>query len=213
MMRRNLFSRSLSSFQLHWKRLFIELLVVFIGVYGAFWLNSYREEQHQLQVRKNYFISFQAELRDINEIAKQVAAASDTLHQRYNSAIANGERPLLKVHPQLDYSINMFITRSSFNQQHFESIGSDYLANVSRGSNLISFLQKRMDLFQDKSRDLMLFSGGNTSILYDEDGSLKQAYQWYLQDLAFISQLAKNLSTAIEQGAIPQTEQILQDLE
>ena len=213
MIRPGLFSRSYASVKLHWKRLLAELLVVFVGVYGAFWLNAYREEEHQRQVRQNYYHSFIAELTAINKHAKKIAADTDTLHQRYSAAIAKGERPLLKVHPELDFPINMFIIRSSFNQQHFESIDRKYLVNVSMGSNLISFLEKRLNLFQEKSRDLMMLTAGDASVLYAADASLRPGYQWYLDDLALISIMAKQLTYAVEQGAVPDAEKLLAELE
>ncbi len=213
MLRPQFLTRSFTTLRLHWKRLLSELLVVFIGVYAAFWLNNYREEERQRQIRQNYYLSFKAELSNISQSARGVAAFADTLHRHYRTAIEQGKQPVLQLHPELDFPINMFITRSTFNQQHFESVGSQYLANVSTGSNLISLLQKRLDLFQDKSRDLMLQTGGNPVVLYDSDGMLKPAYQWYLQDLAFVSSVAKSLVAAIEQGAIPDTDRLLKELE
>lgn len=120
MLRPHLFSRSYHSIKLHWKRLLAELLVVFIGVYGVFWLNNYREENHQRQIRKNYYQSFKVELSLISQHSKMIATVTDTLHSHYSNAISRGERPILKIHPELDFSINMFIIRSAFNQQHFE---------------------------------------------------------------------------------------------
>ena len=213
MLRPHFFSRSYHSIKLHWKRLLVELLVVFIGVYAAFWLNSYREEEHQREIQKKYYQSFKSELSRISQHSKMIASATDTLHNHYSKAIARGERPSLKVHPELDFPINMFIIRSAFNQQHFESIGTDYLVNISWGSNLITLLEKRLNLFQEKSRDLMLLTGGNPAQLYEEDGNLKPAYQWYLQDLVFVSSVAKNLVGAIDKGALPDTDRFLKELE
>ncbi|EMR02814.1 hypothetical protein [Cesiribacter andamanensis] len=206
-------SRSYRLLRLHWRRLLSELLVVFIGVYGAFMLNSYRESQHERQVRLTYLNSFKAELGSINAFTKSLAATSDTLHMRYQRAIAAGERPLLGVHPELIYPINMLIIRSAFHQGHFEVIGSKYVVNISNGSNIISLLQQRVDLFQEKSRELLLHTGGDPALLYAQDGSLKPAYHWYLQDLAFLSRLASQLQAVIEKEAITDIERLINEHE
>lgn len=207
------FSRTARLFRLHWRRLLSELLVVFIGVYGAFMLNSYREERHARQVRLNYFNSFKAELISISNFTRNLSATTDTLHNRYQQAIAKEERPLLRVHSEIHYPVNMFIIRSAFNEEHFEAIGSKYVVNISNGSNIISLLQQRVDLFQDKSRDLMLHTGGDPAKLYNADGSLKEAYQWYLQDLAFLSQVARQLLRVMEEEAVPDIESLIKELE
>ena len=50
-------------------------------------------------------------------------------------------------------------------------------------------------------------------MLYHADGSLKPAFQWYLQDLQYISAVSKSLTTAIEQGANPDTDRLIKELE
>jgi hypothetical protein len=207
------FSRTARLFRLHWRRLLSELLVVFIGVYGAFMLNNFREERHERQVRLNYFNSFKAELISIAGFTKNLAAATDTLHTRYQSAIQRGERPLLRVHQEVLYPVNMLIIRSAFNERHFEAIGSKYVVNISNGSNFISLLHQRAELFQNKSRELLLQTAGDPERLYTADGTLRAAYQWYLQDLAFMSQVARQLQQVIEQEAIPDIERMIGELE
>lgn len=205
--------RSYRLFRLSWKRLLSELLVVFIGVYGAFMLNNYREERHAEQVRLTYFNSFKAELVSIRNFTKTLAATSDTLHSRYQRAIEKGERLPLAVHQELYYPVNMLVIRSAFNEQHFEAIGSKYVEKISNGANIISLLQQRLDLFQDKSRDLLLQTGGDPALLYTEEGTLKPAYQWYLQDLAFLSSLSSQLLVVIDKEAIPDIERLIKELE
>ena len=208
-----MFTRPLRLFRLHWRRLLSELLVVFVGVYGAFMLNSYREEQHVQQQRVNYLESFKEELVNVEMLTGTLATVSDTLLTRYNRAIAKGERPMLNVHHELVYPINMLIIRSAFNEQHFEAIGSVYVAKISNGSNIISLLQERVDLFQDKSRDLLIHTGGDPDVLYNKDGTLKPAYQWYLKDLAYFRIVGSQLQQVIEKEAIPDIERLIKQKE
>ena len=208
-----MFTRPLRLFRLHWRRLLSELLVVFIGVYGAFMLNNYREKQHVQQQRLNYLESFKEELVNVEKLTGSLATASDTLLTRYNRAITKGERPMLNVHHELVYTINMLIIRSAFNEQHFEAIGSEYVSKISNGSNIISLLQERVDLFQDKSRDLLIQTGGDPDVLYNKDGTLKPAYQWYLRDLAYFRIVGGQLQQVIEKEAIPDIERLIKQKE
>ncbi|AHM60965.1 hypothetical protein D770_13555 [Flammeovirgaceae bacterium 311] len=208
-----MFTRPLRLIRLHWRRLLSELLVVFVGVYGAFMLNNYREKQHVQQQRVNYLESFKEELVNVEKLTDNLAIVSDTLLTRYKRAIANGERPMLNVHLDLVYPINMLIIRSAFNEQHFEAIGSEYVAKISNGSNIISLLQERVEMFHDKSRDLLIYTGGDPDVLYDKNGTLKPAYQWYLQDLAYFKVVSRQLQQVIEKEAIPDIERLIQQKE
>ncbi len=51
-----------------WKRLAAELVVVFLGVYGAFWVENYRDQQDQIDRTEQVILALQQDLRDYVEV-------------------------------------------------------------------------------------------------------------------------------------------------
>lgn len=49
--------------------LFAELVVVFLGVYGAFWVDNYREEQDRKERTEQVILVLQQDLRDLIEVS------------------------------------------------------------------------------------------------------------------------------------------------
>lgn len=198
--------------EINWRTVLLELFIVFVGVYGAFLLNSYRESKEEERARIVYYETFLQELTVFSLQLQQVSGTLDSLIRYYETRIEAGEKPELRVIRELDFTSNMFIIRSAFSDRNFGAVGQEYLRNLSAGSNLITQLEKRIDAFQADCHRLFYGRPLEAEEFYYSDGRLKEAWQWYLADLRYIRRLAGQLSYAIEQGAIPETRQLMEDL-
>lgn len=82
-----------------------ELLLVFVGVYAAFWLNSYQQHRQDAERRDQILASLERQLREGIESGKINRAKEEREATEFQRALNAGEMPLL--HPFVfttDYS-------------------------------------------------------------------------------------------------------------
>jgi len=133
----------------------------------------------------------------------------DSISNEMEKGIAAGLRAPLDPMPKLNFSVGTFITRTAFNENHFEAIDQDFLFNISQGVILFDDIKKQIDLFHQKAREQLYV---NEPDFYLPAGELKPKYQWYLDDLKNLRFLFERLNYAIEKGALPNTDALLQKL-
>src|SRR5947208_14915869 len=88
-----------------------ELVLVFVGVYAAFWLNNYQQRQQDAERRDRILASIERTLRDGIESNKINRAQQEREAAECRRALDAGEMPLL--HPfvfMTDYSPGDFAT-------------------------------------------------------------------------------------------------------
>jgi hypothetical protein len=76
----------------HW---FAELSLVFIGVYGAFWLSSYQERQHQAQRRDRILATLEESVQKSVKREETVAEQQDRVAADFRRKLDAGEMPPL----------------------------------------------------------------------------------------------------------------------
>ena len=84
--------RSLSRFG----RWIAELILVFVGVYGAFWLNNYQERQRDAKRRDVILASLEESVKNELENAQQNAGVQETEAREFRRALDAGEMPAIK---------------------------------------------------------------------------------------------------------------------
>src|ERR1017187_5638017 len=72
-----------------------ELLLVFVGVYGAFWLNSYQQHQQDAKRRDQILASLEQTLREGIESGKINAAKEEQVTAEFQRALEAGKMPPL----------------------------------------------------------------------------------------------------------------------
>src|SRR5215472_16696552 len=77
----------------HWVA---ELLLVFLGVYAAFWLNSYQQRQQDGKRRDQILASLENYVQLIATEAKKNAAAQEARAAEFERALDAGEMPRLR---------------------------------------------------------------------------------------------------------------------
>lgn len=73
----------------------VELVLVFIGVYAAFWLNSYQQHQQEAKRRDQILASLEQTLREGIESGKISAAKEEQVTAEFRRALEAGEMPPL----------------------------------------------------------------------------------------------------------------------
>jgi uncharacterized protein YukE len=82
-----------------------ELILVFIGVYAAFWLNNYQQHQQNLQRHDQILASLERQLNEGIASVRDAGARADREVAEFKRALATGEMPPLQMYSfSSDYS-------------------------------------------------------------------------------------------------------------
>ena len=75
-----------------------ELVLVFVGVYGAFWLNNYQQHRQDAERRDQILASFEQQLREgieaTNALTRHVGCHSDPADAGEESRTISGSLPM-----------------------------------------------------------------------------------------------------------------------
>jgi uncharacterized protein YukE len=86
-------------------RCLAELILVFIGVYAAFWLNNYEQHQQNLQRQDQILASLERQLNEGIASVRDAGARADREVAEFKRALATGEMPPLQMYSfSSDYS-------------------------------------------------------------------------------------------------------------
>lgn len=191
---------------------FIELIVVFIGVFSAFQLNDFRDQQRNDAIKVNYYKSFQQELLFISNYNVSIRDSLQSIIQTYETGLQQGSQPALKYLTDFNMIGEAPIVESAFSDEHFTSIGSYLLVNISFGNNHFGWIKERMNEYNRRVKDLLYNESRPANSLYDSNGQLKPEFEWYLEELRAIIVLINELERQIHDGAIPSTNQLIESL-
>jgi hypothetical protein len=84
------------SFLIRFSRWIAELLLVFVGVYGAFWLNNYQERQRDAKRPDVILASLEESVKEGFENARQNAGVQEQKAREFRRALDAGEMPLIR---------------------------------------------------------------------------------------------------------------------
>jgi hypothetical protein len=73
-----------------------ELILVFVGVYAAFWLNNYQQHQQDLKRRDQILASLESQLHDGIDSAKTETVREEKIVAEFDRALAAGEMPPIR---------------------------------------------------------------------------------------------------------------------
>ncbi len=190
----------------------VELIVVFIGVFSAFQLNDFRDRRRNDDIKINYYKSFQEELLFISKYNVGIRDSLETIIEIYETGMDQNSRPALKYLTDFNMIGQAPIVESAFSDEHFTSIGSYLLVNISFGNNHFIWLKERVDEYNRRVKDLLYNQNRPADSFYDENGELKAEFRWYLDELRTIVGLINELERQIHEGAIPSTTQLIESL-
>ena len=182
---------------------------MFVGVYGAFELNRYQQNQRENKIEENYFKSFYSELNKLTYDIQKTKESIDEAIDTFEAALANGQKPDLKP-VNLRFYASMLITKAGFNDDVFTQLSPDLAASLSGGYDNVMVAMREVDNF-NATCDRILISTEPINF-YERNGQLKPEFDWYLLGLKRLQSRFKILSTMMNDGAKPAVDRIIKEL-
>src|SRR6478672_3828043 len=171
-----------------------ELILVFIGVYAAFWLNNFQQQQHEAERRDQILASIERTLSEGIESGKNNRVKEEEEAAKFQRALGAGEMPPL--HPFVfttDYSPGDFATL-------LQSGGTELLDLETRTAlrydeSVIRWGLSRLQRYQKLSDELIVPNlDQDISFFYDPGTrKLRKPFEIYPQALQATVQFAHDL--------------------
>src|SRR5881392_895806 len=171
-----------------------ELILVFIGVYAAFWLNNYQQHQQDAERRDRILASIERLLRRGIESGKINAAKEEQQAAAFQHALEAGEMPSL--HPFVfttDYSPGDFATL--LQSGGIELLDVETLTALRNDESVIRWGLSRMAHYQKLSDELIVPNlDQDVSFFYDSTTrKLRKRFEMYPEALQATVKFANDL--------------------
>src|SRR6266699_3218575 len=171
-----------------------ELLLVFVGVYAAFWLNNYQQRQQDAERRDRILASIERTLRDGIESNKINRAQQEREAAEFRRALDAGEMPLL--HPFVfttDYSPGDFATM--LQAGGIQLLDLETLTALRNDESVIRWGLSRMARYQKLSDELIVPNlDQDSSFFYDPTTKkLRKRFEMYPEALQPTVKFANDL--------------------
>ncbi|MCY3885196.1 MAG: hypothetical protein OXG24_09840 [Gammaproteobacteria bacterium] len=190
----------------HIPRLFVELSVVFIGVYLAFLLTDYQEELEKRDIRIKFYESLIVEL---SSVVKHLDEESGNMlwHLSAVEEIVKGNRPKIPARP-LHYSIPGLVLSAAFDSRNFESLNTDTINNIVILTPAMESLKRKIDTFNDLLVSLLAAQQSNENCCYNARSQLLDDYAWYPKLVVEMHELDLQIRRTIIESAIPDLQKL-----
>jgi hypothetical protein len=171
-----------------------EMVLVFIGVYAAFWLNNYQQHQQEAKRRDQILASLERTLREGIESGKINAAKEEQQVAEFQRALDAGEMPPL--HPFVfttDYSPGDFATL--LQSGGVELLDVETLTALRNDETVIRWGLSRMAHYQKLSDELIVPNlDQEISFFYDPTTrKLRKRFEMYPEALQATVKFAHDL--------------------
>jgi len=171
-----------------------ELVLVFIGVSAAFWLNNYQQHQQEAKRRDQILASLERLLRQGIESGKINAAKEEQQAAAFQHALEAGEMPSL--HPFVfttDYSLGDFATL--LQSGGIELLDVETLTALRNDESVIRWGLSRMAHYQKLSDELIVPNlDQDISFFYDPaTRKLRKRFEMYPEALQATVKFAHDL--------------------
>jgi hypothetical protein len=154
-----------------------ELLLVFVGVYAAFWLNNYQQRRQDEERRDRILASLEQELREGIESGKINRAKEERETAGFRRALDAGEMPAL--HPFVfttDYSPGDFATM--LQAGGIQLLDLETLIALRNDESVIRWGLSRMARYQ-KLSDELIAPNLDQDISFFYDPATKKLRKWF----------------------------------
>jgi hypothetical protein len=172
----------------------VELVLVFIGVYAAFWLNNYQQHQQEAKRRDQILASLERTLREGIASGKISAAEEEQQASEFQRALDAGEMPPLR--PFIfttDYSPGDFATL--LQSGGMELLDVETLTALRNDESVIRWGLSRMAHYQKLSDELIVPNlDQDISLFYDPaTRKLRKRFEMYPEALQATVKFAHDL--------------------
>ena len=191
-------------------RFVFELIIVFIGVYGAFELNRYQQVQREEEVREKYFITFRSELNKLVASIKQIERSIDReLAELENNDDSLRNKPFIPAN--ILFNESLLITQAGLNADVFVQLSPDLAASLIGGYDYVKALEILTSEYNRVAMDKLYAL--KWSDLYVKNGSLKTEYVWYRSKLRNLKANFSQVGNMMENQAGPFVDQIIAEFD
>ena len=171
-----------------------EVVLVFAGVYAAFWLNNYQQHRQEAKRRDQILASLEQTLREGIESGKINGAKEEQQAAEFQSALDGGQMPPL--HPFVfttDYSPGDFATFLQSGGIELLDVGT--LTALRNDESVIRWGLSRMAHYQKLSDELIVPNlDQDTSFFYDPaTKKLRKRFEIYSEALQATVKFAHDL--------------------
>lgn len=192
----------------HIPRLFVELAVVFIGVYLAFLLTDYQEELEKGEIRIKFYESLIVELSNVVQHLTE-----EEQHMLWHTSaveeMEKGNRPKIPARP-LNYSIPGLVLTAAFDSRNFESLNTDTINNVAQLTPVMESLKQKVDTFNNLLVSLLAAQSSDDDCCYDTQGKILDDYIWYPELVKDMYELNVEIRQIIIESAIPDLQELME---
>ena len=181
----------------HLGRWVAEVILVFIGVYAAFWLNNYQQRQQEVQRRDQILASLERTMTDGIESGKINRAKEEQQTAEFQRALAAGEMPPLRPFVFItDYSAADFATLRQAGG--IELLDVDTLMALRNDESVIRWGLAQMERYQKLSDELIVPNlDQDISFFYDPaTKKLRKRFEIYPEALEATVNFARDLERA-----------------
>jgi hypothetical protein len=171
-----------------------ELILVFIGVYAAFWLNNFQERQHDAERRDRILASIERTLREGIESGKINRAKEEEVTAKFQRALDAGEMPPLQPFVfTTDYSPGDFATLLQSGGTELLDLGT--LNALRNDESVIRWGLSRLQRYQKLSDELIVPNlDQDISFFYDPaTKKLRKRFEIYPEALQATVKFARDL--------------------
>src|SRR6266404_125689 len=171
-----------------------ELILVFVGVYAAFWLNNYQEHRQDAERRDQILASFEQQLRKGIESGKINRAKQEQEATEFHRALNAGEMPPLRSFVfTTDYSPIDWATM--LQSGGVQLLDVQTLMAVRNDESVIRWGLSRMAWYQKLSDELIVPNlDQDTSFFYDPvTKKLRKRFEIYAEALQATVKFAQDL--------------------
>jgi hypothetical protein len=161
-----------------------ELLLVFIGVYAAFWLNDFQQAQQRARQRDQILASLERQLQEGVENTKAQAARAARERGEFQQALEGGQRPKLRRFAfTTDYNPGDIAT--ILQSGGIELLDVKTLVTLREFESVVRWGLSRMAHYQQLSDQLIAPNlGQDNSFFYEENGrQLRERFDIYPEAL------------------------------
>src|SRR5438874_7931417 len=171
-----------------------ELVLVFVGVYAAFWLNSYQQHRQDAERRDQILASFEQQLREGIESGKTNRAKEERVAAEFQRALDAGEMPPLRPFVfTTDYSPSDWATM--LQSGGVQLLDVQTLMAVRNDESVIRWGLSRMAWYQKLSDELIVPNlDQEISFFYDPaTNKLRKRFEMYPEALDATVRFAHDL--------------------
>jgi hypothetical protein len=161
-----------------------ELLLVFIGVYAAFWLSDFQQAQQRSRQRDQILASLERQLEEGVENTKAQAAKAAAERREFQQALESGQRPKLRRFTfTTDY--NPGDIAAILQSGGIELLDVKTLTTLREFESVVRWGLSRMAHYQKLSDELIAPNlGQDSSFFYEENGrQLRERFDIYPEAL------------------------------